>query len=143
MAIAAFNKFNSFVYNEGLGTFNYSSDQLKLCLTNTLPVVTNTVLSNITEITAANGYTAGGINLTTTSYSQSSGVAKLVVSAANPAWTAAGGSMASFRYYVIYDSTATGSPLIGWWDFGSVVTLSVGQTFTPAFDATNGILQRA
>ena len=143
MSIAAFNKFNNFVYALGLGGINLSSDTLKLALTNVAPVATNTQYSNLTEIASGNGYTTGGATLTTTSYSQTNGTAKLIVAAANPTWTATGGSMATFRYYVVYDSTASGSPLIGWWDFGSAVTLTVGQTFTPVFDSTNGILQAA
>lgn len=143
MAIATFNKFNSFVYNLGTGIMNLSSDTLKLALTNVAPVATNTVYSNLTEIASGNGYTTGGVTLTTSSYSQTGGTAKLIVSAANPTWTATGGTMASFRYYVLYDSTATGSPLIGWWDYGSVVSLTVGQTFTPVFDSVNGVLQAA
>lgn len=143
MSIATFNKFNSFIYNLGTGIMNLSSDTLKLALTNVAPAAANTVFSNLTEIAAGNGYTAGGIALTTTSYSQSGGTAKLILAAPNPAWTAAGGTMASFRYYVLYDSMASGSPLIGWWDYGSIVSLTVGQTFTPVFDAVNGVLQAA
>jgi hypothetical protein len=143
MAIATFNKFNSFVYNLGTGIMNLSSDVLKLALTNVAPAATNTVFSNLTEIAAGNGYTAGGIVLTTTSYSQSGGTAKLILAAPNPGWTATGGTMASFRYYALYDSSASGSPLVGWWDYGSIVSLTVGQTFTPVFDAVNGVLQAA
>jgi hypothetical protein len=143
MSIATFNKFQNFVYALGLAGINLYTDTLKLCLTNTAPVATNTQFSNIAEIAAGNGYTAGGIALTTSSYSQTAGVAKLIVSAASPSWTGSGSGMAPFRYYVMYDSTASGSPLIGWWDYGSVLTLTSGLTFTPTFDAVNGVLQAA
>jgi hypothetical protein len=33
--------------------------------------------------------------------------------------------------------------LIAWWDYGSAVTLLALETFTVAFDGTNGILQIA
>ena len=58
--MAAFNKFNSFVEAVAEKTHNLGSDTLKVALTNSAPVATNTVFANITEIAAGNGYTAGG-----------------------------------------------------------------------------------
>ena len=44
---------------------------------------------------------------------------------------------------VLYNDTPTSpaDPLIGFWDYGSSVSLANGDTFTVDFDATNGVLQ--
>jgi hypothetical protein len=128
--MAAFNKFNIFVQNVGRGVHNLNSDTLKDMLSNTAPVATNALLSDITEIAAGNGYTAGGTAVGSTAYSQTSGTATL--SGANVVFTASGGTIGPFRYVVNYDSTPTSplKPLIGWWDYGSNITLASGETFT-------------
>lgn len=136
--MAVFNKVNCFVADIGLGKHNLNTDSLKVLATNTAPVATNTVKSDITEISAGNGYTAGGLTLATTSYSQTSGVGKLSVSA-DPSFTASG-SVGPFRYWVLYNDTSATKPLIGWVDRGSSVTLSSGDIAGPDFDQTNGIL---
>ena len=124
------------------GVHNLGSDALKIELTNTAPVNTNTVFANITEIAAGNGYTAGGATVTVSTSTQTGGTYSLIGSAANPTWTASG-SVGPFRYVVLYDNTPSSpsKPLIGWWDYGSGLTLSSGNTFTVAFDAVNGIIQ--
>lgn len=119
---------------------NLASDTMKVMLTNTVPVATNTTYSSISgnELGSGNGYTTGGATVTTTSSTQTSGLYKYLASCANPTWTATG-SMGPFRYAVMYDST-TGI-LIGWWDYGSALTLSSTNTFTITLDATNGVFQ--
>lgn len=138
---AAFNKFNQFVQDLANKVHNLSSDSLYVGLTNTAPVATNAIWSSITEITAGNGYTANGNSCSITSCTQTSGVLKLLLG--NPAtWTAAGGSIGPLRYAVLYNSTPTTplKPLIGYYDYGSAITLAVGEQFQVAFDATNGVL---
>jgi len=138
--MAAFNKINAFVADIANGIHNLGSNSLYVCLTNVAPVASNTVFANLTEIAAGNGYTTGGNVASLTSSTQSSGLYKLVL--ANPAtWTATGGSIGPFRYVVLYNNTAASKNLIGWWDYGSSITLATGETFTVTFDATNGVLQ--
>jgi hypothetical protein len=140
--MASFNKFNCFVADVANKVHNLGSDTLKLALTDSAPVATNTVLANITQITAANGYSSGGATVSISSSTQSSGTYKLIP-ASNPVWTASGGSIAQFRYVVLYNSTPGSGNLIGWWDIGSETNIGSGNTFTPNLDATNGILQLA
>ena len=140
--MAAFNKFNSFVEALAEKVHNLGSDTLKVMLTNTAPVATNTVKANLTEIAAGNGYTAGGNTATVTSSAQTSGTYKLVLG--DPAtWTATGGSIGPFRYAALYNDTATSDELIGWWDYGSAVTLADGESFAVDFDPTTGVLTLA
>lgn len=134
--MAAFNKFNSFVDALSKKVHNLGSDTLKVILTNSAPVATNTVLANITQIANGNGYTTNG-TATTPTLSNASGTEKLVCT--DVVFTASG-SMGPFRYVVLYNSTATNGELIGWWDYGSAVTLAAAETFTVDFDGTAGVL---
>ena len=138
--MAAFNKFNSFVEALAEKVHNLGSDTLKVYLSNATPdAAADLVKTDLAEISAGNGYTAGGNQATISSSSQTSGTYKLVL--ADPAtWTASGGSIGPFRYAVLYNDTATNDELIGWWDYGSSITLNAGETFTVDFDATTGVL---
>ena len=137
--MAVFNKFNSFVEDLAEKVHNLGSDTLKVALTNTAPVATNTILGNITQITAANGYVAGGNTASITSSAQTAGTYKLVLG--DVTFTATG-SMGPFRYAVLYNDTPTSpvDPLIGWYDYGSSITLGTNETFTVDFDPTTGAL---
>lgn len=137
--MATFNKFNSFAEAVYEKVHNLGSDTLKVMLTNTLPVNTNTVKANITEISAGNGYTAGGTQAVQSSSAQSAGLYKLVL--ADVVFTAAGGSIGPFQYAVLYNDTAASKELIGWWDYGTAITLANGEIFTWDADPTNGVIQ--
>lgn len=140
--MAAFNKFNSFVEALAEKKHDLGADTLKVMLTNTAPVATNAVKADLTEISAGNGYTAGGNTASVTSSAQTSGTYKLVLG--DPAtWTASGGSIGPFRYAVLYNDTATSDELIGWWDYGSSITLASGESFAVDFDPTTGVLTLA
>ena len=133
--MAVFNKFDSFVEAVAEKVHNLGSDQLTIALTNTAPVAGNSLLANITEITYTNLSTR---NLTTTASSQTSGLYKLVVS--DITLTSTGGSTGPFRYVVVYNSTAAGGPLVGYFDYGSSITLLSGESLTVDFDQVNGLL---
>jgi len=61
---------------------------------------TNEVFADVTnELATANGYTAGGITLTSVTLAQTSGVTKFTSAAA--VWTASGGSIPAWRYGVV------------------------------------------
>lgn len=117
---------------------NLGSDTLKVALTNSAPSRSNTVLADITEIS----YTyCSARTLTVSSSSQSSGTYKLIVN--DLTLTASGGSVGPFRYAVIYNDTATSDELIGWYDYGSALTLADGESLTLDLDGTNGVFSLA
>lgn len=96
------------------------------------------MFANITEISAGNGYTAGG-TATSMSTSTSSGTAK--ATGTDVVFTATG-AVGPFRYAVLYNDSPTSpaDPLLAWWDYGSSISLANTETFTVDFDASNGIL---
>ena len=133
--MATFNKFNSFVEALAEKVHNLGSDQIVVALTNTAPNATDTQLSAITQISYTN---LSSRNVTTSSSSQTSGTYKLVLT--DLVLTSTGGSTGPFRYVVLYNDTATNDELIGYYDYGSSLTLAAGETLTIDFDASNGVL---
>ncbi|HCS82415.1 MAG TPA: hypothetical protein DIV42_14810 [Alteromonas macleodii] len=140
--MASFTKVNDFVVNLA-NAMDLDSDTLKVALSNTDPtsgtsVVTdgNGVLANCTEISYTNLSARTLQNVTST---QTGGTYKL--SADDLVLTASGGSVAPFRYVVIYNDTPTSpaDPIVGYYDYGSSLTLNDGDTFTIDI-GTNGIL---
>src|ERR1700761_3677111 len=133
--MANFNKFNSFVSDLAQKIHNLNSDALKILLTAAAPTATNTVKANLTEIAAGNGYAAGGAVAAFVSGNDTSGTYRLILSPVS--WTAAGGNIGPFEFAVLYNSTAASGNLIGWWDYGTAITLTNGNTFTIALDQAN------
>lgn len=140
--MASFTKVNKFVLNLGSKVFDLTSDQLKIALTNTLP--TASTINQYSELTSPLATTnlsgATPFNLTTSSYTQSSGTAKLII--ADLTLTATG-AVGPFQYVVLYDDTATNKEIIGFYDYGSSISLASGDTFTIDFDGTNGVITLA
>ncbi len=128
--MATFNKFNCFVEDVAEKVHNLGSDQMKVALTNTAPVATNTILANITEVSYTN---CSARNVTTASSSQASGTYTQVLT--DLTLTASGGNVGPFRYVVLYNDTATNDELIGWWDYGSSITLLDTETLLIDFSA--------
>ena len=128
--MAAFNKFNAFVEHLAEKVHNLGSDTLKVYLSNAAPSASShSVKGDIAEITVANGYTAATVIVTGSS--QTAGTYALTQSA-DVAWTASGGSFGPFQYAILYNDTPTSpaDPLIGWWDYGSAISVNTGETFT-------------
>ena len=142
--MASFNKVNDFVVN-AVHNMDLASDQLKVALTNTAPgsessnptADGNGIVGNLTQISYSN---CSSRNLTTSSSSQSGGVYKLVV--ADLTLTASG-TVGPFRYIYIFDDTVTSpaDPIIGYYDYGTSLTLNNGDTFTLDFSPSNGVIQ--
>lgn len=136
--MAAFQKFNQLTKDLIEGVHAFGSHTFKVMLTNTAPVATNSVKADLTEITAGNGYSAGGAVSTMTT-STGTGTAK--ATAADVVFTATG-AVGPFRYAVLYNDTPTSpaDPLVGFFDYGSSISLANTETFTVDFDGTNGVL---
>lgn len=133
--MATFTKFQPFVEALAEKVHNLGSDQLTVALTNTAPNATDATLSQLTQIAYTNLSTR---NITTSSSAQTSGTYKLVLT--DLVLTASGGSVGPFRYVVIYNDTSTSDNLIGYYDYGSSLTLASGETLTIDFDGSNGLL---
>jgi hypothetical protein len=142
--MAAFVKYNTFPEDLCSGVHQLQTGTthvLKVALTNTTPnVATHTVLANVTELTTGGGYTAGGISVGTITGAETSGTFKLT-GGTDPVWTGSGAGFTA-RYAVLFNDTPTSpaDPLIGYWDYGSSVTVAAGETLTVDLDQTNGIL---
>lgn len=138
--MAIFNKFNAFVEALAEKVHNLGSDQITvaLCAAVNAPVAGNSVLADLIQIAYTN---LSSRNVVTVSSSQTLGTYKLVLT--DLVLTATGGSVGPFRYVVLYNSTAVGGDLIGWYDYGSDLTLANGESLTIDFDGTNGVLQLA
>ncbi len=137
--MANYVKFDQFVEDLAKKVHNLNSDTLKVMLTNTAPVAGNSVMADLTEIAAGNGYTAGGSAATFVSGAQSSGTYKLVLN--DVTFTASGGSIGPFRYAVLYNDTPTSpaDPLIAFWDYGTSITLTNGNSLTVNLDQSSGV----
>ena len=145
--MATFNKVNDFVAN-AVNNMDLESDQVIVALSNTAPSSEsqnpatdgNGVLANVTQVSYTN---LSSRNVTTSSSSQTGGTYKLVL--ADVTLTSSGGATGPFRYVYIYNDTVTSpaDPLIGYYDYGSSLTLNDGDSLTVDFYAANGVLQIA
>jgi hypothetical protein len=135
--MATFNKFNSFVEALAEGVHDLGSDQIKvaLCAAANAPVAANGVLADLTEIAYTN---LSSRDVTTVSSAQSGGTYKLTLQ--DLTLTAGGGAVATFRYIALYNDTADNDELIGFYDYGSDLTLADGESLTIDFDGSNGVL---
>jgi len=136
--MASFNKINSFVEAVAEKVHNLGADTLTIALTNTAHTSTWTQLSQLTQIAYTN---LSARVLTRTSSAQISGTYRLIL--ADLILTSTGGTTGPFRYVYIFNDTATNDELIGYYDYGSALTLQDGDTFTIDFDGVNGVLSIA
>lgn len=132
--MASFVKYQDFIETLGKGAHNLHTDTLKIMLSNAAPnVATHTVRADATEIAAGQGYTSGGED-TQNTYTESGGTGSCV--GVDVTWTASGGSIATFRYVILYNDTHPSDALIGYWDYGSSISPATGETFTTDFGSS-------
>ena len=127
--MAALVKFQDFVEQVGLEQHQLNTDTIKFALTNTLPVNSQTVFDSVTNHAApaaANGYTTGGDDVLN-SWSETGGTATLA--GTDITVTASGGDIGPFRYIVAYNDTNPTDMLVCYYDHGSSITLSDGESF--------------
>jgi hypothetical protein len=111
-----------------------------VALTNTAPSAatdTNWSAGIYPPPAAANGYPSGGATPTVTTATTTGGVFKLALQ--DLVFTATSGGIGPFRYVILYNASA-GNGLLGFYDYGSSVTLNATDTFTTDFDDTSGVL---
>jgi hypothetical protein len=135
--MASFNKFQQFVEDLGDGVHQLKSTghTLNVYLSNATPdAAADAVKTDLAEISTGNGYT--GPEDTQNDASESGGT--LTVTGTDVVITASGGTIGPFRYVVLYNDTPTSpaDPLIGWWDYGSSITLQDQESFTIDFGAS-------
>lgn len=139
--MAAFGYFIPFKQALAEGVHNFSANTLKVYLSNGTPASTMSIKTNLSEISSTTGYTLGGnsCSLTSSSITGASYILKL----GNPAQWSAGtaATVGPFRYAVLYNPSAVNSALVGYWDYGSSISLNPSETFDVVFDSTNGVLQ--
>ena len=140
--MAAFNWYNQFTQDfankvhDFYGTGSVSADRLAVLLTNTAPnTSTHALRSDATEISGGNGYSYGGHSVTAVGTRSGSTV---TVAGTDVVITASGGTIGPFRYTVLFNDTPSSplDPLIGYWDYGSSITLNDTETFTVDFGAS-------
>ena len=140
---AAFVKFEQFIedifagVHDLFGTGGSTANSTKCYLSNTAPnVSTHAVKADLAEISAGNGYTAGG-ELTQNAGTRTGGT--FTLEGTKIVWTASTGTIGPFRYVVHYNDTPTSpaDPLINYWDYGSELTLQDGETFSVRFDSSD------
>ena len=136
--MAAFVKYNQFAVDlaAGVHVLTTAGSLLNICLSNTAPVVaTDAVLANVTQIAYTNITETVPADVTNVGSETPAGT-----------WDVAGtdivlnatGAVATFRYVILYNDTPASplDPLIGYWDYGSGVTLANGESFTVDFGAS-------
>jgi hypothetical protein len=136
--MATYTKYNTFVDELSKGGHNLQTAVFKVALTNTAPTVATDTVWNTTVApapAAANGYTAGGNTLTTSSAATTSGTFKLVL--ADSTFTATAGGIGPVRYAIIYNSSAS-NKVVAYYDYGSSITLASTETLVVDFDGSLG-----
>lgn len=142
--MATFTKLNGFVEHLAEKVHNLGSDTLTVALSNTAPgsestpptgATTACILANVTQVSYTN---CSARAITTSTSAQTSGTYKLVLT--DLTLTASGGTVGPFRYVYIYNDTATNDELIGYYDYGSSITLNDTETLLIDFDGANGLL---
>lgn len=134
MASSSFYKFHDFVERLAKGEFQFhaAGHTVKVYLTNNTPSASaDAVKTDLAGITEQNGYNAADIQQ---DISETSGV--MTMTGVDVEWTASGGSFGPFRYAVLYDEDHASDALIGYYDYGSEITIATGEKFKVDFGAS-------
>lgn len=127
----------------GDGTIDLDTHTFKCALflsTSNCNTLTHDELADLTNQHAnANGYTTGGVTLTSVTWNSSGGTTTFDFD--NPSWTASGGNITA-RFAVIYDDTASGDPLVAVCLLDTTpadVTATDGNPFTISIHASGAL----
>ena len=110
-----------FTLDLGTKLHDLTANTLKLAFTDTAPTTATHVYADIASPLALTNM-ATSVALTGTGYTQSTGTATLAAST----WTGTSqtGNFGPFRYIAVYNDSATNKNVIGWYDYGSELTLN-------------------
>jgi hypothetical protein len=132
--MATFVKIDSFVENLAEKKIDLSGAGLTVALTNTAHTASWDELADLTEVAYTN---LSARVLTVSTSAQTSGTYKLVIADLTLSAT---GTVGPFRYVYVYDDASTGDKLIGYYDYGSSITLQNGDSLLLDFDGSAGWL---
>lgn len=135
--MASFVKIDSFVENLAEKFIDLGGTGLTVALTDTAHTSTWDELADLTQVSYTN---LSSRVITVASSAQTSGTYKLVLT---DLVLTASGSVGPFRYIYIYDDASTNDKLICYYDYGSSISMSSGETFTIDFDGSAGVLTLA
>lgn len=131
--------FNQFIEDSLNGVHNLTADTIKSAFVPAASPPDEAVdvdFTDITEISTAGGYPAGGLTMPTSGWAQTAGVGEL--SSANYTFTATG-DVDLFRYIVVYN--ATNGKLIGYYDRGSEAELHNSDPFRIFFSLSPTVIR--
>lgn len=136
--MATFNKFEAFTEHLAEKVHDLNADTLKVYLTDNAPsAAADAVKADLVEsVSNGAGYTGGGHD-TQNATSRTGGTTS--ITGTDITITASGGTIGPFRYAVLYNDTPAAGvvdPLIGWWDYGSSITLADGESLTIDFGSS-------
>lgn len=140
--MAAFTKFEDFVRELCVGGHNLDGTDtiaIYLAATAAAPSVSaDAVKADIAEIAVAGGYLGFNDATCDTLNTGSEATGTFTVVGTDRVITATAAGIAAFQYVILGNTTPATplDPLIGWWDYGSAVTLASGETFTVDFGAS-------
>jgi hypothetical protein len=131
--LVAFNKFNGFTDKLVKGVHNFNVNTIKVALyvrgAPTPPVAGDLLyaatlaVGGAVEVGAGNGYTTGGNSGGAAIATNAAGTETVKTTTAIAQWIASAAGF-SHQYVVAYDFTTANKDLIGWWDYGSSLTLN-------------------
>jgi len=135
--MATYNKFQDFVEQLGKGVhqLHAAGHTCEVYLSNATPSASlDAVKADLAEITNENGY-AAPVDIEN-DYTEAAGVASMT--AVDKTITASGGTIGPFQYVVLFNTTPSSptDPLISWWNYGSALTLQIGESFTVDFGSS-------
>lgn len=138
--MATWNKIHQFPEDLAHGVHNLSTDAIMVALTTAAdaPVAADNTLADLTTIAYTN---LSSRAITTTSSEQAGGTYKLILQ--DLTLTSTGGATGPFRYIALYNDSSVSNSLLGFYDYGSDLTLQDGESLTIDFSEVNGVLQIA
>jgi len=125
---------NTFGLNLGSNVGIDLNGTLTVAATNTAHTATWDELADLTQVDYTN---CSSRTILPTSWSQTSGTAKLVLPDLTLSFT---GAFGPARYYYLYDDKSTNDKLILYYDYGSSVTFGNGDNFALDFNSSSGVI---